>query len=113
MREKYSFADLEQLSEYLKIQEHDFGTCTRLCICFIGGQLSLIQNVGTEPHVIGVVDVPAEETRPKYRNPYDQQDYDLEFNVQADVTGKSYKLYMNIGEDAYVVSKRFLSQTGL
>lgn len=33
--------------------------------------------------------------------------------MQADVTGKSYKLYMNIGEDAYVVSKRFLSQTEL
>lgn len=72
-----------------------------------------MQSVDTEPHIIGTVQVPTEQELTKHKNPYDQLDYDLEFNVQADVTGKSYKLYMNIGEDAYVVSKRFLSQTEL
>ena len=66
-----------------------------------------------EPKIIGSVEITPESAQEKHRNPYDQLDYDLVFNVQADITGRSYQLYMNVGEDAYVVSKRFLSQTGL
>ncbi|CAL5980383.1 PFU_(PLAA family ubiquitin binding) domain-containing protein [Hexamita inflata] len=112
IKEKFSFATLTEFETFAENNFKTFGKKNPFSICYLNNELKAVVQTQNQTVVIGSVDAkPLNVT--KVTAP-DGKEWDLVYNVQADIaSGQPLKLYMNIGEDAYVVAKRFLSDSGL
>eukprot|EP00703_Trepomonas_sp_PC1_P002042 JAP94564.1 PFU (PLAA family ubiquitin binding) domain-containing protein [Trepomonas sp. PC1] len=111
LKEKYNYSSVDELNILAEQNMNNHSRTTPICICFVDNILQCFLRHQGKFQVLGNVDYKTLQIDKKK----DQNGtyWDLCFNVSADIGQQELKLYMNIGEDAYVVAKRFLADTGL